>query len=75
MGIWSACLEVFLLDWASFTASSLPCLGPFPCLPSDRNEDSIGLHQFKCIYMRVFAGIVTSAAVFGWMSFAMRDKP
>lgn len=75
MGICSTCLEIFLLGWASFTASCLPSLGPFLCLPSDKNEDSIGLHQFKCIYMRVFAGTVISAALSGGMSFAVWDKP
>lgn len=44
---------------------SFPSLGPFPCLSNDKNEDNIGLHQFEDIYMRGFAGTVTSAALFG----------
>lgn len=63
MGIRSVCLEVFLMDWALFIAASPPSLGPFPYLPSDKTEDRIGLHQFKCIYMKGFAGAVTSAVL------------
>lgn len=33
------------------------------CLCSDKKEDSTGLHQFKCIYVRLFAGMGTSAAL------------
>lgn len=48
-----------------YSLPSFPSLGPFPCLSSDKNEDNIGLHQLADIYMRGFAGTVTSAALFG----------
>lgn len=67
VGIWSAYLEVFVLDWASFTACSLSSLGPFPCLPSDKKLNSTGLHHFKCIYMRFFSGTVhQKPSLTGW---------
>lgn len=44
-----------------------PAFGSSLWLCSDKKEDSVGLHQFKCICMRFFAGTVHQQPSSPWL--------